>query len=156
MQQECWALSDLGTCPRRHTQAASPLQTGKAAAERPRGDGNSSSSTAKREACWHRKSARITSCGSPSSHPAAAHPSSPATTHRGQAELWQLSLLVIIPWEQTCFLFQGRPRERARGERRGEAGVKQHWREVGFPDDDLRIPAQDISIDTWWHLFQSR
>lgn len=39
-------------------------------------------------------------------------------THRGQAELWQLSLLVIIPWEQTCFLFQGRPRERARREER--------------------------------------
>lgn len=61
-----------------------------------------------------------------SSHPAAAHPSQmplpaalrPHTAAQSHCGLWQLSLLVIIPWEQTCFLFQGRPGERARRARK--------------------------------------
>lgn len=39
---------------------------------------------------------------------AGAPPSNSATTHSVQIGLWRLSLLVIIPWERTCFLFQGR------------------------------------------------
>lgn len=129
MQRECWALLELGTCQEGIRWLPSPLRVGEQQQKGPRREEHGASSPAKQEARWQRKSALTTSCGrreSYSSHPAAAHPSQmplpaalrPHTAAKSHCGLWQLSLLVIIPWEQTCFLFQGRPGERAR-KRRG-------------------------------------
>lgn len=71
--------------------------------------------------------ASTTSCGEtlppPSRCPphAGAPPSSLATTHSGQIRLWQFSFLVIIPWEQTGFLLQGRPGERTQRTRKAQS-----------------------------------
>lgn len=75
---------------------------------------------------------------------ARAPPSSVGTTHSGQARLWQLSLLVIIPWEQACFLFQGRL-----GGGRGEGRLRGADTGNGSapPDDGTRMCPPGISLN---------
>lgn len=74
---------------------------------------------------------------------ARAPPSSVGTTHSGQARLWQLSVLVIIPWEQACFLFQGRL-----GGGRGEGRLRGADTGDGSapPNDGMRMCPPDISL----------
>lgn len=67
-----------------------------------------------------------------------------------QVGLWQRSLLVITPWEQTASL-PGRLGERARRARKGEAAMKRHRGRAAFADDygASHPRSTSVFISTW-------
>ena len=142
------ARADLGTSQQAQAGRLLPFR-GESGSRKAPGVKSRGSSTVESVAGWQRRFApllvweAVTLAGPWLPRPGRCpHPASSATTHSGQAGLWQLSLLVITPWEQTCFLSQGGLGEGKGMEGKERKTLSNTGGRSALPGDCLGTPTQ--------------
>lgn len=160
MPRECWGLSELGTCQEGPGWPLSPLQTESSCRKAlgvtstvltySKARGALAEEVGSHHFLWEGESLQPPSCCPPSSD---APPSSSATTHSGKSA--SRALAALPPGNYTLganlLPFRGRPGERVRRVRKGEAAMKRHWGKAAFADDYRGLPPEKhiVFISTW-------